>query len=422
MTDITWTNDTRKLSDLVPWEHNPKRMTRKQADGLRLSIERFGFAVPFLVSPDGDIYDGHQRQALMNAIKEYGPDAVVDVRVSSRPLTDDERRELVVRLKQNQASWDFEMLPNLYEREELLEWGFEPEELGMFPDEPTGDDPGAQVDKAAELQAKWGTATGQLWLLDSGNGNPHRLVCGDCTDREVVARVMGGERAGMVFADPPYNVNIKGKFTGTIEGDNLPDSEFLQLLIGAFDGIKFACSGSWYICFEILNIALFASALGESPDEIICWAKDSASFYSDDRYNRQYEMLFFFQNKGSLHVKGETNLWQFPKSSSFNHRDENERRFNEAGSWLTIHPTTKPIQLVERAIQNSSLVGGLVYDPFLGSGTTMVAAQRLGRRCRACEIEPGYVAVALERFYQMTGKTPVLLAHSSSGEAVDNAA
>lgn len=132
MSDITWTNDTRRLSDLVPWEHNPKRMTKKQADGLRLSIERFGFAVPFLVSPDNELYDGHQRQTLMGAIKEYGPNAVVDVRVSSRPLTDDERRELVVRLKQNQAGWDFDMLPNLYEKEELIEWGFELEELGMF--------------------------------------------------------------------------------------------------------------------------------------------------------------------------------------------------------------------------------------------------------------------------------------------------
>ena len=130
MTDITWTNDTRRLADLVPWENNPKRMSKKQADGLLLSIERFGFAVPFLVSPDGDIYDGHQRQTLMGAIKDYGPDAVVDVRVSSRPLTDDERRELVVRLKQNQAGWDFDMLPNLYEREELLEWGFDEWELG----------------------------------------------------------------------------------------------------------------------------------------------------------------------------------------------------------------------------------------------------------------------------------------------------
>ena len=129
MSDITWTNDTRKLSDLVPWENNPKRMSKKQADGLRLSIERFGFAVPFLISPDGDIYDGHQRQTLMGAIKEYGPNAVVDVRVSSRPLTDDERRELVVRLKQNQAGWDFDMLANEWDISDLVQWGFDEEEL-----------------------------------------------------------------------------------------------------------------------------------------------------------------------------------------------------------------------------------------------------------------------------------------------------
>jgi ParB-like chromosome segregation protein Spo0J len=129
-------------------------MTRKQAEGLRLSIERFGFAVPFLVSSDGDIYDGHQRQALMGAIREYGPNATVDVRVSSRPLDDDERRELVVRLKQNQAGWDFDMLPNLYEREELLEWGFDDAELGMafVPDfEPVDESTQPRLDQKAPV-------------------------------------------------------------------------------------------------------------------------------------------------------------------------------------------------------------------------------------------------------------------------------
>ncbi len=125
MSDITWTNGTRKLSDLAPWEHNPKRMTKKQAEGLKLSIEHFGVALPFLISPNNDIYDGHQRQTLMNAMKEHGGNAEVDVRVSSRLLTDDERRELIIRLKQNQAGWDFDMLPNLYDKEELIEWGMD---------------------------------------------------------------------------------------------------------------------------------------------------------------------------------------------------------------------------------------------------------------------------------------------------------
>ena len=132
MTDITWTNDTRRLADLVPWENNPKRMSKKQADGLRLSLQKFGYAIPVLISPvDNELYDGNTRDRIMLAMEEYGPDAILDVRVSSRPLTDDERRELVVRLKQNQAGWDFDMLPNLYEQDELLEWGFTEEELGM---------------------------------------------------------------------------------------------------------------------------------------------------------------------------------------------------------------------------------------------------------------------------------------------------
>lgn len=128
---IVWRNEVRRLGQLVRWQHNPKRMTKKQAAGLRLSIEHFGIAVPFLISPDGDIYDGHQRQTVLSALKDYGPDTEVDVRVASRPLSDDERRELVVRLKQNQADWAFDLLTPLYQTSELLEWGFDAAELGI---------------------------------------------------------------------------------------------------------------------------------------------------------------------------------------------------------------------------------------------------------------------------------------------------
>lgn len=134
MSGIVWRNETRRLGDLVPWEHNPKILTKKQADGLRVSLDKFGFAVPLLVSEDGELYDGHQRLSLMEAMKQYGPNATVDVRVSSRPLTEDERRELVVRLKQNQAGWDFDMLANEWDADLLVEWGFDEGQLGIAPD------------------------------------------------------------------------------------------------------------------------------------------------------------------------------------------------------------------------------------------------------------------------------------------------
>ena len=120
---ITWTNETRKLSDLIPWDLNPKQLTVTQAKQLEVSLRKFGFAIPLLISPDNDIYDGNQRQALMSLMGEYGPDAMIDVRVSSRLLTFDEQRELVVRIKENQADWDWETLGNRWEVSELIEWG-----------------------------------------------------------------------------------------------------------------------------------------------------------------------------------------------------------------------------------------------------------------------------------------------------------
>lgn len=129
MSKITWTNSTRRLRELVPWAHNPRRMSKTKVEALKVSLERFGLAIPLLISPDNEIYDGHQRQAVMAAMREYGPDAIVDVRVSSRKLTEDERRELVIRIGQIHAEWNFDELANLYEPQELLDWGFEQHEL-----------------------------------------------------------------------------------------------------------------------------------------------------------------------------------------------------------------------------------------------------------------------------------------------------
>ena len=132
MTPITWTNETRKLSELVPWDVNPKQLTEVQAGHLQTSIRKFGLALPFLISPENDIYDGHQRRQLLRIMKEYGQDVDIPCRMSSRMLTDDERRELVVRLKENQGEWDWDMVPNLYEVEELGEWGMPEWKIGEF--------------------------------------------------------------------------------------------------------------------------------------------------------------------------------------------------------------------------------------------------------------------------------------------------
>lgn len=127
--NLTWTSEKRRLSDLTPWEHNPRQLTEKQAKHLTESIRRFGQVIPLSISPDGEIYDGHQRQYVMRLMNELGEDAEVDVRVASRQLSTDERRELVIRLHENTGEWNFDGLANLYDLDELRDWGFDENKL-----------------------------------------------------------------------------------------------------------------------------------------------------------------------------------------------------------------------------------------------------------------------------------------------------
>src|SRR5512139_1397734 len=201
MSDITWTNERRKLSDLIPWPRNPRQIKSDQVARLQDSFEEFGQPEVIAIGPGNEVYNGHQR--LKSWAAKFG-DIEVDVRVASRALTEKEREKLTVFLHRGAiGEWDFDILANEFELDDLLEWGFEKKELDLdlwLPEPP--EDPGAQIDKAEELREKWGVESGQLWKLGE-----HRLICGDCTDRAVVERVMGGEKA-VVLTDPPYGISI----------------------------------------------------------------------------------------------------------------------------------------------------------------------------------------------------------------------
>ena len=418
MTTITWTNDTRRLADLVPWENNPKRMSKKQADGLRLSLQKFGYAIPVLISPvDNELYDGNTRDRIMLAMEEYGPDAILDVRVSSRPLTDDERRELVVRLKQNQAGWDFDMLPNLYEREELIEWGFEPEELGMYPDdEPEGDDPGPQIDRAEELREKWGVNAGDLWQLGD-----HRLVCGDCTDAAVVARVMGGERAQLCVTSPPYPGADMWDDLGKVSEVESIGLDALRVVVQEIDD---GCAILWNIANTPIGTQagvvhtttttttkLASEELGLLCYGEIIWSKPVQHLTPLAFMMRpvvpnlihEYVMIFY---------KGKRK--QRESSSGLSAEDKAIRtgsvwELSPESATETNHKAPFPVELARRCVALWSVDGDNILEPFSGSGTTLIACERLNRRCRAVEISPAYVAVALERWHEMTGQEPVLI-------------
>ena len=232
---ITWTRERRKLSDLIPWERNPRYIKKDDAERLAESLDNFGQIHAIAIGPDNQILDGHQRQRVWAAVDKYGPDYQVDVRVASRTLTEQEHQKLAAMLHTGAVgSWDWDALAS-WEFEDLKDWGFDTSTLQEWndnaanlnalldanEDEPP-EDVEPQIDRAEELREKWGVELGQLWQLGE-----HRLICGDCTDADVVDRLMGGEKAQMCFTSPPYNAGVSAKLRGnTSIDDNLYKNEY----------------------------------------------------------------------------------------------------------------------------------------------------------------------------------------------------
>ena len=341
------------------------------------------------------------------------PDHEIDVRVPDRELSIDESRELNVRLNKNVAGWDFDTLANNFELDDLLDWGFEKSDLDLdlWMPEPE-DDPGAQVDRAEELREIWGVESGQLWQLGS-----HKLICGDCTDKAVVERVMGGESADMVFTDPPYNVSyqdnesiesLKARNRRTdglvVSNDSMTDDEFDSFLVAFLSEIPLVEGGAFYLCAPAGRTETqFRNALdyvsGLTLRECIVWVKNVFVFGRQD-YHWRHESILYGWKDGAAHYfiddHTQDTVWEIDRP-----------RVSKD------HPTMKPIELPEKAIRNSSKDGAVIFDGFSGSGTTLIACERLNRKCRAAEISPAYVAVAIQRWVDMTGGEPVLIREES---------
>jgi len=395
---ITWANEKRKLSELVPWERNPRQITDKQAERLVESFEQFGQVEIIAIGPENQIYNGHQRLKVLN--EKYGADYEVDVRVASRALTEKEREKLTIFLHKGAAGdWDFDVLANEFELDDLLNWGFDKKELDidLWAGEPP-DDVEPQIDKAEELREKWGVESGQLWKLGE-----HRIICGDCTDKTVVDRVMGGEKAEFCFTDPPYGVKYTG---GTKKWAMLENDDSVNMYAASIPIIREYTTdkAALYLCYAgILSESVF-NALRTNGYEVrtqIIWVKNHAQFGAiRAQYKQNHENIAY------AFKRGKTPYW-FGPNNEITTWEISRANKNE------YHPTEKPVELYERAIKNSAPEECIVFEPFSGSGTAIIACERLGRKCRAVEISPAYVAVAIQRWVDVTGGVPELITNDS---------
>ena len=350
--DITWTTEKRSIDSLIPAEYNPRRMTDEQAAQLEKSLTKFGLAEIPAINTDGTILAGHQRMAMLKRMGK-GKD-LIDVRIPSRELTDDEAKEYNLRSNKNTGEWDFDKLLSMDE-ELLKDVGFDE---AFFDNLLNKDDKTAEED---DYDVPEGGIETDIVLGDLFEIGEHRLLCGDSTDSDNVAKLMNGEKADMVFTDPPFPNN----------------SEIMHDMIKNIDG---AFNNSRLFC-----------------DKLMIWFWDNLEFPP------------FLEQVTSKHIWHKTNGWQAGHfETMYCYHNDEKRHEQKVYSVNNVggdnnreeqgnHPTPKPISLIFEIINDLSKNSKLILDLFLGSGTTMLASHQLKRKCYGMELDPKYCQVIVNR-------------------------
>ncbi|WP_243041041.1 site-specific DNA-methyltransferase [Dyella sedimenti] len=401
------------IDKLLPYVRNARQHSDEQIAQIAASIAEFGFVNPILTGADGVLVAGHGRLA---AARKLGLPTVPVVVLDH--LTPTQRRALVLadnRLAEL-ATWDDALLR--IELEALQDDGFDLDLTGfdadalaeLLADEEPQIEGRTEDDAIPEMPEESVSKPGDVWRL-----GPHRLVCGDATTTEAYARLFpDGERADMVFTDPPYNVNYANSAKDKLRGKHRPilndalGEGFYDFLFDALALIMAHTRGAIYVAMsssELDTLQAAFRAAGGHWSTFIIWAKNTFTLGRAD-YQRQYEPILYGWPQGAQRHwcggRDQGDVWSIKRPQ----RND-------------LHPTMKPVELVERAIRNSSRPGDVVLDPFGGSGTTLIAAEKAGRVARLIELDPKYADVIVRRWQDWTGQQAT---READGLAFDQAA
>ena len=393
-----------EIGRVVPYARNPRRNDMAVAK-VSASIKEYGFRQPIVVDEEMVIIAGHTRlmaaqQLGLKKVPVHVATGLTQAQVKAYRLADNRTHE--------EAEWDEELLA--IELSELDELGFdldltgfdgvELEQLleGAALEGLTDDDAIPEVPEVAISKE------GDIWLLGE-----HKLICGDSTKAKTMKALMGEELADMVFTDPPYNVDygqtMKDNLRGgkrKIKNDNL-GADFQKFLTAACNEMVKVCKGALYICMSSSELHTLHSAFADAGGKwstFIIWGKNHFTMGRSD-YQRQYEPILYGWPEGNKHfwcgARDQSDLWLYDKPKT-----------ND------LHPTMKPVELVCRALENSSKSRDIVLDSFGGSGTTLIAAEKLQRKARLIELDPAYVDVIVQRWEEFTGKSAMLAGEKKS--------
>lgn len=383
------------LKELKPAAYNPRKKLKKgdkEYEKIKQSLLKFGYVDPIIVNEDLTVIGGHQRLTVLKDL-DYETAKCVIVKLSK-----EDEKALNIALNKITGQWDdallADLLLDLQESDFNLELtGFEPPEidniLSNVHDKELSED---EFDVEEELKKPTVSRRGDIWQLGK-----HRVICGDSTKSETYDQLLGDKKANLVVTDPPYNVDVE-ETAGKILNDNMSDGDFYQFLLSMFTQVEnhMETDASIYVFHadtEGLNFRKAFKDAGFYLSGCCIWKKNSLVL-GRSPYQWQHEPCLYGWKKKGKHQWfsdwKQTTIWEYdrPKSS----KD---------------HPTMKPIQLMAYPIQNSSMRGTIVLDPFLGSGSTLIAADQTGRVCYGIELDEKFVDVIVKRYIEVTGDTEV---------------
>ena len=393
----------RNAAELIPYANNTKKHDQTQIDNVATSIKKFGWQQPIVIDENNVVVIGHCR---LLAAQQLGMEDV-PVTVASG-LTPDEIRELrIADNKSNESAWDWDKLEEELEELDFSDFDFGFDDIpGGVSDTTTAAEDDFDPDEPVEPKAK----LGDIYQLGQ-----HRLMCGDSTDAQAWARLMDGEKADMVFTDPPYGVAIgdknatlnsvqkAGRCCENIQNDTLSEQELYDMLKAAFVNVRENCADDavYFVTSPQggslgLMMMMMMKDAGLEVRHVLMWMKNSATFSLGRLdYDYQHEPIFYTWTKSHHNYRNgdyRTTVWQYDKPRK-----------------CDLHPTMKPVELVANAIMDGTKEGMVVLDAFGGSGTTIIAAEQLNRQARVMELDPHYIDVIIARWEKLTGEKAILL-------------
>jgi len=409
---------------------NPRQHSERQIKQIARSIEAFGFNVPILVDGSNTILSGHGR---LLACQKLGWQEVPAIQLEH--LTEAQARAFAIadnRLCEN-ATWDERLLGEIFVELSALDLDFSLEDTGFSMGEIDLRIEGLSIESKPDALDEIPdvpdhppiTQLGDLWLLGK-----HRIVCGNALEKASFEALMQDEQANLVFTDPPYNVPIQGHVTGqhhrefAMASGEMTEAEFTAFLTKSLQLLAtHSHAGSiHYICIDWRHVSEMMVSGDQAYSELknICvWVKDKGGMGS--LYRSQHELVFVFKHGTAPHRNNvelgkygryRTNVWNYPGANTLSRQRGQE-------NLLALHPTVKPVALIADAILDCSARGDIVLDSFLGSGSTLLAAERVGRICYGMELDPLYVDTAIRRWQAHSGDCAI---HAKSGQRFDELA